>query len=289
MSVTVIGDAFIDIILPVPNIEPGGTYHHAIHTFCGGSATTAINITRLGEKASFLGRVGDDAMGKYFRENLKENKVKDMTITDSDRRTGLCVAMTYPDGERSMVADRGANDSLCAQDIGDRINAIARSGMVYLSGYSLARMDTEETLTVLKRCRERGGELWFNPGAPNMVTASLNRTIYQFFDAVIMNFDEARNFAGTDNLPEMAAALEPVARLIVITTGREGCLIIRAGQRVAIGTRAVPGVRDTTGAGDAFSAGFMVGRLRHLPDTECARLANRTAALFLKEKERLSR
>lgn len=289
MSVTVIGDAFIDIILPVYDIEPGGTYHREIRTVCGGTATTAVCIARLGEKASFLGRVGDDALGKYFRENLKENRVKDMTITDSDRRTGLCVAMTYPDGERSMVADRGANDSLCAQDIADRMNAISRSRMVYLSGYSLARMDTEETLAVLKRCRERGGELWFNPGAPNMVTASLHRTIYQFFDAVIMNFDEARNFAGTDNLPDMAAALNPVANLIVITMGQEGCLIIRAGQRVSVGTKVVPGVRDTTGAGDAFSAGFMVGRLRRLPDTECARLANRTAARFLEEKERLSR
>lgn len=89
MSVTVIGDAFIDIIVPVQDIEPGGTYHREIRTVCGGTAITAVCIARLGEKASFLGRVGGDALGKYFKENLKQNRVKDMTITDSTKHRGI--------------------------------------------------------------------------------------------------------------------------------------------------------------------------------------------------------
>ncbi len=289
MPVTVIGDAFIDVIVPVPDIEPGDTHHRVIATTCGGTATTAVNIARLGEKVGFLGRVGGDALGKYFREQLKASQVKDMTITDSQLRTGLCIALTYPDGERSMIADRGANDSLRPADIADRIRTISRSEVIYLSGYSLARMDASETLPVLKRCRERGSEIWFNPGAPNIIADSLNRTIYQFFDAVIMNFDEARSLTGTDRLPEMAEALVKVARLVIITRGAEGCVVVRGGQRIGVGTRAVTEVQDTTGAGDAFVAGFIVGRIRRLPDTECARLANQTAARFLEEKKRLSR
>jgi sugar/nucleoside kinase (ribokinase family) len=232
--------------------------------------------------------VGGDALGKQFRENLKKSQVTDLTITDSDQRTGICIALTYPDGERSMVADRGANDLLAPRDIEQKLKTILTSNIIYLSGYSLARMDAEETLPVLKRCREHGSEIWLNTGAPNIITDALKHTIYQFFDALMMNFDEAKALTGTESIPEIEAALEKVARLSVITLGKEGCLVIRNGQRISIGTKALIDITDTTGAGDTFAAGFIVGRLRQLPDIECARLANETAARFLEEKRRLS-
>ena len=194
-SVTVIGDAFIDIIVPIQDIEPGGTYHRDILATCGGTATTAIQIARLGEEASFLGRVGSDALGKYFKENLKRNQVKDMTVVDN-HRTGLCIAVTYPNGERSMVADRGANNYLTGKNIENRLNTIFKSKIIYLSGYSLAKMDTGETLPILKRCREHGCQVWFNPGAPNIITDSLRYTIRQFFDTLILNMEEAKALAG---------------------------------------------------------------------------------------------
>lgn len=288
MSVTVIGDAFIDIIVPIPDIEPGDTYHRDIISICGGTATTAVQIARLGEAAGFLGRVGNDALGKYFRDNLKKNQVKDMTVVD-EHRTGLCIALVYPDGERSMVADRGANNYLTGQDIEHRLNTIFKSQIIYLSGYSLARMDSGEVLPILKRCREHGCQLWFNLGAPNIITDSLRYSLHQFFDVLIMNFDEAKALSGKENIPEMKEALQKYANLAVITMGREGCIVMRAGQQViAVGSKTVPKVTDTTGAGDAFAAGFIVGRLRQRPDIECARLANETAAHFLEMKARLS-
>jgi len=288
MSVTVIGDAFIDIIVPIQGIEPGGTYHRDILVTCGGTATTAVYIARLGEKASFLGRVGNDALGKYFKENLKKNGVKDMTVVD-DHQTGLCIALPYSNGERSMVADRGANNYLTAHDITQRQNAVFKSQIIYLSGYSLARMDTEETLSVLGRCREHGCQVWFNPGAPNLITDSLKHTIYQFFDALILNIAEAKTLTGGKNIAGMKGALEQLANPVVITLGKEGCVVLRAGQHpVSVGGERVPDIRDTTGAGDAFAAGFIVGQLRQLPAIECARLANQTAAHFLEEKARPS-
>lgn len=289
MSVTVIGDAFIDIIVPIPDIEPGSTYHRDILANCGGTATTAVQIARLGEEASFLGRVGSDALGKYFQENLKRNQVKDMTVVDTDHRTGLCIAMTYPNGERSMVADRGANNNLTGQDIENRVNTIFKSKIIYLSGYSLAKMDTGEILPILRRCREHGCQVWFNPGAPNIITDSLRYTICQFFDVLILNLDETKALTGKESIAEMKVELEKFANLTVITLGKEGCIVMRAGQQViSVGSEAVPKVADTTGAGDAFAAGFIVGRLRQMPDIQCARLANQTAARFLTEKARLS-
>lgn len=289
MSVTVIGDAFIDIIVPIRDMEPGGTYHRDIIARCGGTATTAVQIARLGEEAGFLGRVGSDALGKYFKENLKRNQVKDMTVVDTDHRTGLCIAMTYPNGERSMVADRGANNYLTGQDIESRLNTIFKSEIIYLSGYSLAKMDTGETLPILKRCREHDCQVWFNPGAPNIITDSIKYTVQQFFDVIILNLDEAKALTERESIAEIKIALEKFANLAVITMGKEGCIVLRTGQQViSVGGTAVPNVFDTTGAGDAFAAGFIVGRLRQMSDIECAQLAHQTAARFLAEKARPS-
>lgn len=284
-SVTVIGDAFIDIILPAVEIKPGSTYHRSIKIICGGTATTAVEIAKLGEEAAFLGRVGNDVLGKLFRENLKKSHVKDRTIVDSDRRTGFCVVTLFPDGERGIIADRGANENLTSKDIADKLNIIFKSKIIYLSGYSLSKVNAGEILPLLRRCREHGCQIWFNPGAPDIITDSLKFTIYQFFDTLILNLDEAKTLTGKDTVIEMKGELEHLANFTVITLGKDGCIIMKAGQQpVSFGTRVIPGIADTTGAGDAFAAGFIAGRLRQLSDTACSQLANETAGRFLKEK-----
>lgn len=92
MSVTVIGDAFIDILVPASVIKPGETYHRRIRVACGGSANIATQIAKLGEKVKFMGRVSNDPLG-------------------------LCISLVYEDGKRSMVASRGANDHWPKQEV----------------------------------------------------------------------------------------------------------------------------------------------------------------------------
>ena len=283
--VTVIGDAFIDVILPCVDIKPGSTYHRTISVTCGGTATTAVRIAKLGEKVSFLGRVGNDGLGKEFKHNLKSNCVKDLTVIDANHRTGFCVVTLFPDGERSIIADRGANENLTSEDIADKLNIILKSKIIYLSGYSLSNVNASEILPLLRRCREHGCQIWFNPGAPDIINDSLKFSIYQIFDTLIMNLDEAKVITGKDTAVEMKEILGHMANFSVITLGKDGCIVMKAGQQpVSFGTKAIPVIADTTGAGDAFSAGFISGRLRQLSDTECARLANETAGNFLKEK-----
>lgn len=284
-SVTVIGDAFIDVILPCVDIKPGSTYHRSISVTCGGTATTAVRVGKLGERVNFLGRIGNDALGKEFKQNLKNNGVKDITVIDADHRTGFCVVALFPDGERGIIADRGANENLTSEDIADNLNIISKSKIIYLSGYSLSKINASEILPLLRRCRERGCQIWFNPGAPDIVNDSLKFTIYQFFDTLIMNLDEAKTITGRNTIVEMKEELGHLANFAVITLGKDGCTIMKAGQQpVSFGTKAIPVIADTTGAGDAFSAGLISGRLRQLSDTECARLANETAGNFLREK-----
>jgi len=283
MSVAVIGEAFIDVIVPAWSIKRGETYHREIRIFVGGLANVAIEISKMGEEAKFVGKIGDDLFGKFLRQTLKQYGVKDLIFVDKILQTGLCISLVYENGERTMIANRGANDNLSIEEIESCIDEIKNSRIAYFSGYSLQRGETRESvLKCIKDCREHGVEIYFNPGAPNIIKEDFKEIIKNFVDVLILNEDEAKKLTrGGDTSFE---SLNELVDLAVVTKGKYGCTLIKNGNAVNVKTKEIK-VQNTTGAGDAFSAGFIVGKLRGMDDIECAKLGNQTAARFLEERK----
>lgn len=287
MSVTVIGDAFVDVIVPIHGIRRGETYHRKILMLCGGTANVAVQISKLGERAKFLGKVGNDVLGKYFRLNLRENGVKDLTVVDQKNPTGICISLVCENGERTMIASRGANDFLNKEGVLVHVDEIVDSKIVYFSGYSLlSERSSEAVLYAIKECYGKC-EVYFNPGAPNLINKRFRKVIQDFVDVLIMNEEEARVLSGKDNLKSILEVLNEMIDLVVITRNKEGCVVLRAGEVFRVKSEVIS-APDTTGAGDAFAAGFIVGKLRGLDDVGCAKLGNKTAVAFLKEKRFLN-
>lgn len=283
MGVTVIGDAFIDVIVPMPDLKPGETHHGRVITRIGGSANLALRISRLGEKVSFVGKRGNDPFGRYIRRNLRKSGVEDLTCVDPEKETGLCVSLVYAGGERAMIASRGANDSLNRQDIERNLGRIAGSKIVYFSGYSFASTTTSEGLLfAASACRDRS-EIWLNPGAPNTIRDPLEAFIKDLADVLVLNLDEARVLTAKHEVQDVVSGLKGIVGLAAITLGRDGCLVLTSEGHMHTPASYTGEVRDTTGAGDAFAAGFVVARLRGLGLTECAELGNKSAAEFLVE------
>jgi len=283
MSVTVIGEAFIDVIAPAWSINRGETYHREIKFFVGGLANVAIEISKMGEETKFVGKVGKDPFGMFLRQTLKQYGVKDIVFVDHVLPTGLCISLVYEDGERTMIANRGANDNLSIEEIESCINEIRSSRIAYFSGYSLQRGKTRETmLKCIRDCHEHGVEIYFNPGAPNLIKGDFREIVRNFVDVLILNEDEAKKLArGGDTSFE---SLNELVDTAVVTRGEYGCTLIKNGKAVDVKTKEIK-VQNTTGAGDAFSAGFIVGRIRGLNEVECAKLGNQTAIRFLKERK----
>ena len=279
----VIGEAFIDVIVPAWSIKRGETYHREIRIFVGGLANVAIEISKMGEEAKFVGKIGDDLFGKFLRQTLKQYGVKDLIFVDKILQTGLCISLVYENGERTMIADRGANDNLSIEEIESCIDEIKNSRIAYFSGYSLQRGETRESvLKCIKDCHEHGVEIYFNPGAPNLIKKDFREIIRNFVDVLILNEDEAKKLTrGGDTSFE---SLNELVDLAVVTKGKYGCTLIKNGNAVNVKTKEIK-VQNTTGAGDAFSAGFIVGKLRGMDDIECAKLGNQTAARFLEERK----
>lgn len=282
MAVTIIGDAFIDIVVPIYGIKPEETYHRNISISCGGTANVAIQVSKLGEEVRFMGKVGDDALGSYFRRNLQNNGVTDFTFVDKNYPTGLCVSLFDEDGERSMIASRGANDCLTRDEIKSCLDQVLKSKIVYFSGYSLVN-NPEPIIYAITEC-QRNCEVWFNPGAPNIVVSSINSVIQELVDVLILNLAEARSITQGDEISMIVAQLEQIVELSVVTLGKKGCVVSKRGECVELPMRDIVSGVDTTGAGDAFAAGFIVGRMRNMSELGCAKLANEVAANFLQGK-----
>jgi len=286
VAVTVIGDAFIDTTLPIYGIQRGETYHRDVRVSFGGTAKVAIQIAALGEEAKFAGKVGNDVFGLHFKDNLGKNKVKDLTILDNSNPTGLCVSLVYEDGERSMVASRGANDYLTRSDVESYLDEIEMSKAVYFSGYSL--LNTRDTILYMMKKLYGSIELWFNPGAPNIITGSFREVIRDFIDVLILNLDEAKSIAKESDINEILVDLKEIVALSVITLGEQGCIVSEGGESICVPAHnAVKGV-DTTGAGDIFSAGFLTGRLKGMNAVASARLGHKTAIKYLEGRKLIS-
>jgi sugar/nucleoside kinase (ribokinase family) len=248
--------------------------------FPGGLSNVAIEISRLGERVKFFGKVGDDPFGRYFKQALKENRVEDLTLVDPELPTGLCVCLVYENGERAMIASRGANDNITVEDVGQRIDELKSSRIAYFSGYSLLKEETKRSiLFCMEECRNAGVEIFFNPGAPNLIREDFSKVIKSYVDVLILNQDEATSLCKSGDL----RSLNDLVELAVVTRGEEGCVLVKGREVIEIRTGKM-NTKNTTGAGDAFAAGFIVGRLRRLDDTECAKLGNQVASRFLKRR-----
>lgn len=278
---TIIGDAFVDLIVTVPDVVLGGTYHKKIVTRTGGVANVAVMIAKLGGRARFIGKVGNDPFGRYFVDSLNQEGVVVSTSIDKKESTGLCISLAYPGGERVLIADRRANDSLSKADLDEHIEDITTSKYAYFSGYSLLKPATSSCIRYGMQCCHQKNTVVFNPGAPNLVSDEFKAVIQQYVDILILNWDEAVQITGASNKEKILFELSKMVELAVITTGEKGCMIVSSDgcERVSAVEKVV--AKDTTGAGDAFSAGFLVGKMRGLNLVDCAKLANETARSLL--------
>ncbi|MFZ3166844.1 MAG: PfkB family carbohydrate kinase [Candidatus Methanoperedens sp.] len=284
MNVTVIGDAFIDIIIPAEEINLGETYHRKVITLCGGTANVAIQLSNFITQVQFIGKIGNDVFGTYFKQNLSEKDVEPLLFVDYKNQTGLCTSLVYENGERTMIADRGANDYIEMNEIKNNIKDITKSKIVYFSGYSLiSNLTSESILYAMQECHDKC-EIWFNPGAPNIIKKEFKEIIRKYVNVLILNLDEAKNITGFNKLDDILKSLGDIVDVAVVTMGGDGCIISKKNKNITIKSEFLK-ASDTTGAGDAFSAGYLFGRLQEMADVDCAKLGNETAAKLLMEKK----
>src|SRR5437773_2134958 len=139
-DVIVVGDVMVDVTVEAGALAHGGDVHGEVRLRPGGGgANAAVWAAAEGARVRLYGRVGDDLAGRLVRESLEERGVETCLAVDPTARTGTMLVVREG-GERSMVADRGANGHLSVDDLPDALDAAA----VLLSGYLLLAEESRD-------------------------------------------------------------------------------------------------------------------------------------------------
>jgi ribokinase len=256
--VVVVGDVCTDVVALLAGAPaPGSDRPAAITTRGGGAgANVAAHLAALGTPVVLAGCVGDDLPGQALCRDLAAAGVTLAVRTVPGRATGTIISLVEPGGERSMLADRGANLDLQPDDVPPP----PPGGHLHLSGYTLLDGRSRSAgLAALAAARAAGCTVSVDPASTGPLAAyGVDRWLADTATATLLlpNADEARLLTGCADPAAAARALARSHSVVVVSLGAEGALW--AAGDVLVHRPAHPAaVVDTTGAGDAFTAGVL--------------------------------
>jgi sugar/nucleoside kinase (ribokinase family) len=248
----------------------------------GGSAgNTVAGVAGLGGRAAYIGKVADDALGDIFAHDIRAAGARfDTDPLKNGPATARCLVNVTPDGQRTMCTYLGACVELKADDVSPDIIEGAR--IVYLEGYLF---DPEEA----RRAFAKAAGL--ARGAGRKIALSLSdafvverhrHALLAFIDSqvdiLLANESEITALFDASGFEEAIQAARGRVEIAALTRGAQGSVVLIGGQSHAIPAESVDKVVDTTGAGDQYAAGFLLGVATGLSPAVCGRLGALAAA-----------
>lgn len=242
----------------------------------GGSADNTIRaMARLGTEVGFIGKVGCDTTGDFFQTALENLGIKPV-IFRGKSRSGKCVSLISPDGERTMLTHLGAAEEMAPDEISEGI--FQGYDCLYVEGYLVQDHHLIETaIRTAKRC---GLKIAIDLASFNVVEENLEflrRIVREYVDIVFANEDEAKVFSQEDEPVNALQYISQLCEIAIVKIGIRGALIKREDEVVHVGVMKAAKRVDTTGAGDFYAAGFMHGLCSGLSLRQCGTIGAITA------------
>lgn len=290
MDVISLGEALIDFISTrsgvsledAPGFEkcPGGA-----------PANYAVACSRLGLRTGFIGRVGDDAFGRFLVSTLKANGVDASQIRYSEQRTALAFVSIAEGGERQFMFYRRPCADVMLEEADLDPGYICRARVLHFGTVSLSESPSREaTLKAVEYAKEGGVKVSFDPNIRFHLWAKSREQIREEVigvarkcDVFLPSEEEAQFLSGGDIEEAASEFLSWGPRVVAIKLGEKGCIAADRDHLVR-----VPGIRtqavDTTGAGDGFDAGFTFGLLQGFDLEKVALYANAVGSLVVRKR-----
>ncbi len=266
----------VDKIYRVPRIarEEEETFVLDFQEFPGGSAAnTVVGLARLGLKTGFIGKVGNDSEGHLLLNDFKKEGVNtEGIITTKEGRSGVVSAYVDKKGDRALYVHPSVNDSLTLEEI----NMEYANGTEFLH---LASVDEKPFQAQKKLVTElRDVKVSLDPGEiyARKGLKALSPLIRKSHVA-LPSEGELKTLTGKSWKEGAEALLKEGAEIVAVKLGEKGCYVTDGRENFQVKPFRV-NVVDTTGAGDAFSAGFLYGLVKNKDLYQCARLGNFVAS-----------
>ena len=246
-----------------------------VQTPGGSVANTIAGAGALGLDAAFIGRVHDDALGRFYASAMSDHGIDFVNppVPGGELPSSRSMIFVSPDGERSMNTYLGISSELSSADVS--ADVAGRAKIMFLEGY-LFDKDKGKTafLEAARDCRAGGGKTGIAISDPFCVErhrADFLSLIEHDLDYVIGNEAEIRSLYETDDLDDAIARTAEICPLVVCTRSGDGVSVMADGQRIDVPVEKIVPV-DATGAGDQFAAGFLFGLASGRDLETCARI-----------------
>jgi sugar/nucleoside kinase (ribokinase family) len=291
-----VDDAFLDSIGSVPGSmtlideEQANAIYAAMGPateMSGGSvANTVAGFANLGGRAAYIGKVRDDQLGRIFNHDMQSLGV-DIRLprATGGAPTARSLVMITKDGQRTMHTYLGACTELGLADITEETVGVPT--IMLLEGYV---WDIEEGPSLARRsmdiAKANGTAVALSLSDSFCVErhhASFMNFIGDGVDIVVADEEEVAALFGTNDIERTLAAIDGSDNLWAITRSESGSVIVQGKEKIVQPATKVDKVVDTTGAGDAYSAGFLYAYANGLPLADCARYGTHCATQVIQQ------
>ena len=238
-------------------------------TVSGGSvANSIVGLSQLGNEVGFIGKVSDDDLGQKYENGMKKENINYFySKKDEPLPTGSCLILITPDSERTMCTFLGTAGKIDDKDINKE--DIQNAEMIFLEGYlwdeggpkrafDKAIVNSKKVAMTLsdKFCVERHKTHFLD-------------LVRNQLDIVFANEQEILSLIDANEFSDVISFSKEVKKNIVITRGAKGAIAINKNEIVEIKAKSNLNIKDLTGAGDLFAAGYLHGTINNLKIKEC--------------------
>ena len=244
----------------------------------GGSTSNTIHgLARLGATAGYIGKVGNDELGRLFRQECERFGVIPHLI-ESNEDTGVAITFISPNAERTFATYLGAAATMQPDQVDAKI--LENYDLIHIEGYLIFNHNL--ILDVCRKAKACGLQISMDMASYNLIESNLDfvkMLLHDYVDIIFANEEEAKEFTGVEQVEALHKLSEdcPVA---IVKVGKDGSYIKMDGEVTAIAP--VDATRiDTTGAGDIYASGFLYGLVNNYGALKSGNLASYLSARLI--------
>ena len=247
----------------------------------GSAANTVAGVASLGARACFVGKVAADALGEIYAHDISAIGVTFTTPPlAGGPATGRCLINVTSDGERTMCTYLGAAQRLCPADVDPK--AIADSSVLYLEGYLFDPDEARAAFAKAAHVARAAGRSIALTLSDAFVVERHRAALLEFIDAEVdvlfANESEITALFETRDFDVALTGIRGRVKIAAVTRGARGAVVLSESEAQAVPTEPVAKLIDTTGAGDQYAAGFLVGLAGGRSLEACSRLGAMAAS-----------
>ena len=238
-------------------------------TISGGSvANSIVGLSQLGNEVGFIGKVSDDTLGNQYENGLTKENVQ--YLYDKKKEpiaTGSCLILITPDSERTMCTFLGTAGKISDQDVNE--NNIKKSDIIFLEGYLWDEGEPKKAFDKAIRNSKKTAMSLSDLFCVERHKSNFLDLVKNKLDIIFANEQEITSLINANSFEEIITFSKQIKKNVVITRGDKGAISILNDELIECEAKKNLNIKDLTGAGDLFAAGYLHGIINNLSIKEC--------------------